>query len=72
MLFLCLAGFMMAQETNETEFKMTLGDTLVWKPFDNCDMNGYSISGPKVISFKAIGMGEQWPKSPSSTRTMFP
>ena len=59
MLFLCLAGFMMAQETNETEFKMALGDTLVWKPFDNCDMNGYSISGPKVISFKAIGMGEQ-------------
>ena len=51
--------FCILQETNETEFKMALGDTLVWKPFDNCDMNGYSISGPKVISFKAIGMGEQ-------------
>ena len=59
MLFLCLTGFVMAQEKNETEFKMALGDTLVWKPFDNCDMNGYSISGPKVISFKTIGMGDQ-------------
>ena len=59
MLFLCLAGFVMAQETKETEFKMALGDTLVWKPFDDCAMNGYSISGPKVISFKTIEMGDQ-------------
>ena len=59
MLFLCLTGFVMAQEKNETEFKMAMGDTLVWKPFDNCAMNGYSISGPKVISFKTIEMGDQ-------------
>ena len=59
MLFLCRTGFVMAQEKNETEFKMAIGDTLVWKPFDNCNMNGYSISGPKVISFKPIEMGDQ-------------
>ena len=59
MLFLCLAGFVVAQETNETELKMALGDTTVWKPFASCDMVGYNISGPKVISFKPIDMGDQ-------------
>ena len=59
MLFLCLTGFVMAQEANETEFKMSQGDTIVWKPFDNCNMLGYNIKGPKVISFKPVHFGEK-------------
>ena len=59
LMFLCLAGFVMAQEENQTEFKMALGDTVVWKPFTDCNMLGYNISGPKVISFKPIKMGDQ-------------
>ena len=58
-LFLCLAGFVVAQETNETEFKMALGDTVVWKPFDNCNALGYNIKGPKVITFKPVHFGEK-------------
>ena len=59
MLFFCLTGFVMAQEANETEFKMSLGDTIVWKPFENCNMLGYNVKGPKVISFKPVHFGEK-------------
>ena len=58
-IFLCLGGLVMAQEGNETEFKMALGDTIVWKPFANCNMLGYNIKGPKVISFKPVHFGEK-------------
>ena len=58
-LFLCLTGLITAQEANETELKMSLGDTVVWKPFDKCDMIGYNIKGPKVISFKPIKYGDR-------------
>ena len=54
-MFLCVAGFAMAQEENETEFKITIGDTVVWKPFDNCGMMNYNRSGGKIIEFKLIG-----------------
>ena len=58
-MFLCIAGLAMAQEKNETEFKMNLGDTIVWKPFDNCGAIGYDITGANVISYKPINYGEQ-------------
>ena len=58
-IFLCLGGLVMAQEGNETEFKMALGDTIVWKPFADCNMLGYNIKGPKVISFKPVHFGEK-------------
>ncbi|MBR1512728.1 MAG: hypothetical protein IJ622_00375 [Bacteroidales bacterium] len=57
LLILCTAVMAMAQE--ETEFKMIVGDTLVWKPFDDCHMLGYNISGPKVVSFKPLHYGEK-------------
>ena len=56
---LCLGCIVTAQEANETEFKMSLGDTIVWKPFADCNMLGYNIKGPKVISFKPIKFGDQ-------------
>ena len=59
LVLLCLGCIMMAQEAKETEFKMSLGDTIVWKPFDNCNALGYNIKGPKVISFKPIHFGEK-------------
>ena len=58
LMILCFCGLITAQEMNKNEFKMALGDTVVWKPFDNCDNNGYDINGPKIISFKAIKFGE--------------
>lgn len=59
LLFLCFGGLIMAQEANETEFKMALGDTVVWTPFAGCNMIGYNIKGPKVISFKPVHFGEK-------------
>jgi hypothetical protein len=56
---LCFACLVTAQEAIETEFKMSLGDTIVWKPFDKCASLGYNIKGPKVISFKPIHFGEK-------------
>ena len=56
---LCFASLSFAQEANETEFKMAIGDTVVWKPFSNCDAIGYVIKGPKVISFKHLHWGEK-------------
>jgi len=61
LMLLCFAGLMTAQEaeeTNVTEFKILLGDTIVWKPFSDCNMLGYNITGPKVISFKPVHFGE--------------
>lgn len=57
-ILLCIGSLAIAQE-NETELKMSIGDTTVWKPFDNCNMTGYNISGPKVISFKPIKFGDR-------------
>ena len=61
LLTLCLFGLcstqMVAQE--DVEFKMKLGDTIVWKPFTYCNMLSYNISGPKVISFKPVHFGEK-------------
>jgi hypothetical protein len=37
---------------------MALGDTVVWRPFDNCDNTGYEINGPKIISFKTVKFGD--------------
>lgn len=51
-MFLCLGSMVWAQET---EFKMMVGDTIVWKPFDNCDMMNYNRLGEKIIEFKLTG-----------------
>ena len=54
MLF-CLGGMAWAQESTETEFKMMVGDTVEWKPFNNCDMMNLNRSGGKFIEFKLTG-----------------
>ena len=59
LVLLCLGCIVMAQEAKETEFKMSLNDTIVWKPFDKCSALGYNIKGPKVISFKPVHFGEK-------------
>ena len=57
-MILCFCGLVTAQEMNKNEFKMALGDTVVWRPFDNCDNTGYEINGPKIISFKPVKFGD--------------
>ena len=59
LMILCFAGLAMAQEANETEFKMAIGDTVIWKPFEQCDGLGYNVKGPKVINYKPIHWGEK-------------
>ena len=59
LLLLVFSVAALAQDDLTTEFKMSLGDTVVWKPFENCDMIGYSIVGPKVISFNYLHYGEK-------------
>ena len=58
-IMLCIGSLAIAQESKEKEFELSLGDTVIWKPFSNCDMIGYNISGPKVISFKPIKYGDR-------------
>ena len=53
-MLLGLYGFATAQKANETEFKMALGDTLIWKPFQSCNATGYNVKGPKVINYMPI------------------
>ena len=55
LMFLCIAGLAMAQEANETEFKMSIGDTIIWKPFDDCNMMNLNRLGEKAIDFKVTG-----------------
>ncbi len=59
LMVLCFAGLAMAQEANETEFKMALGDTVVWMPFEKCDGIGYNVKGSKVINYKPLHFGEK-------------
>lgn len=59
LMILCFSGYAIAQEANKTEFKMAVGDTVVWEPFRKCDAINYNISGPKVISFKPLHFGEK-------------
>ena len=56
-MILCFCAIVVAQE-NKTEFKMAIGDTVLWKPFENCDNIGYDVNGPKIISFKAVMPGD--------------
>ena len=58
-MILCFASILTAQEANETEFKIAIGDTIVWMPFENCNGIGYNVKGPKVISFKPLHFGEK-------------
>lgn len=56
LVFLCFAGFAMAQETNE--FKMPLGDTMVWTPLKNCNAINYKIREPQLIDYEIIKAGD--------------
>ena len=58
-MILCFAGLAIAQEANETEFKVAVGDTIVWEPFQKCHGIGYNVKGPKVISYKPLHYGEK-------------
>ena len=58
-IMLCIGSMAMAQESNETEFKITVGDTVVWKPFDNCDNISYNVSNRRSINFKLLDFGDR-------------
>ena len=59
LVFLCIASFAMAQETDKTEFEIALGDTIVWMPFDNCYAIGYNVKEPQAIDFKPVKLGDR-------------
>lgn len=46
-------------QAKQQEFRLLLGDTLVWQPFAECNAISYSIKGPKIITFKPLHYGEK-------------
>lgn len=58
-MILCFAGLAFAQEANKIEFKMVIGDTVVWEPFNKCNSINYNVKGPKVIKYKPLHYGEK-------------
>lgn len=58
-LALCLGSMAFAQESNNKAYEITVGDTIVWQPFDACDNIGYSLTNPKVINFSLVGFGDR-------------
>ena len=48
-----------AQEANNQQYKLTVGDTIVWQPFDRCDMISYNRIGSKIVEFKLLKYGER-------------
>jgi len=59
LMILAISCITMAQEAEQNEIKMAVGDTTVWEPFTSCNAIGYSIKGPKVIKFKHLHFGEK-------------
>lgn len=60
LLLFAFVGLTLAAWAQETqEFKMNLGDTLIWKPFEKCSMIGYNVMGPKAISYRPIKNGDR-------------
>lgn len=55
--FTGLTSAVLAQEPQE--FKMNVGDTLIWKPFDKCPTTGYNVKSPKNISYQPIKTGDR-------------
>ena len=58
-LFLVCLGVMLTAQESKTELTLTVGDTLIWKPFEDCNTIGYNISGPRVVTFNYVGFGEK-------------
>ena len=58
-MFVIFGQMAVAQEANNQEYKLTVGDTIVWQPFNKCDMISYNRSGGKIIDFKLLKFGEQ-------------
>ena len=58
LMFLCLGCMAVAQEKNETKYELTIGDTVVWKPFDGCLKIGYIVSNAQPIEFSPTKLGD--------------
>ena len=58
-ILLCISGMALAQETIDTTYRMTVGDTVVWQPFEQCADLSYNVSGSKRIDFKYLKHGLQ-------------
>lgn len=59
LLLICFGCMTVAQEANNQEFKLMVGDTTIWQPFDNCDMISYNRIGSKIVDFKLINFGDR-------------
>ena len=42
-ILLCVSGLAIAQEKNTVEYKLTVGDTIVWRAFEKANNLGYNI-----------------------------
>ena len=58
-LALILGVNVMAQESFDKTFTLSIGDTVVWKPYESCMNRNYKVSSKVIIDFKLIGYGDQ-------------
>lgn len=58
-LSLCFGSMAFAQVGNDKTFEITVGDTVIWQPFDACDNIGYSLTNPRTIKFSLVGFGDR-------------
>lgn len=49
----------MAQENTIDEYRLVVGDTLIWQPFAQCSSISFNVSSKKVIDFKPLHFGEK-------------
>ena len=58
-ILLCVSGLAIAQEKNTVEYKLTVGDTIVWRAFEKANNLGYNISNKSIIDFSPLGRAEK-------------
>ena len=58
-ILLCFGCMAFAQESSDTVFNITVGDTMVWRPFSSCHSIGYSVSNRRVINYSIVNFGIQ-------------
>ncbi len=55
--FLCLG--IMAQESYHEEYRISVGDTMMWCPFAQCNNISFKVSSKEVIKFDPVHFGEK-------------
>lgn len=55
--FSCLSIW--AQESYHEEYRLNVGDTLIWTPFAQCNNINYKVSSKEIVEFSPLHYGEK-------------